>query len=224
MKNKLSLFIILIVATLVLAGCAGKPAADKEKPAEVEKKSEKAGNPSNATLPNVCKEEKVTLPNYGDPGKRLKSCFVQYPGEPSRQDKSYYVVEDICGQFTKEFVENMLGERKITKLEPPQISSLNNCSYYFDEKEYVMLNLEYLSIENQKTGNEFAGYRTEKSGRIPMENLVVYQKDDLINVIYLVFNPNKYLSLRPSSAKAFATPEEFLKFAANLGGEIKNYK
>jgi hypothetical protein len=61
-------------------------------------------------------------------------------------------------------VENMLG-KKLSKIEPSKLTGLNNCTYYFDEKENVLLNLEYLPIENQKKGNEFAGYKVEKSDK-----------------------------------------------------------
>ena len=90
--------------------------------------------------------------------------------------------------------------------------------------EYVMLNLEYLKIKNQKKGNEAIGYKVEKNPAIAMDNLVVTQEDGAINAIFLVLSPEKFISMRPSSAKTFATPEEFLTFAANLAGEIKNYK
>lgn len=211
---------LVIVFSLVLSGCGGK------------NNSVSDGNLENKTTAkqevvagkiNVCQEGKVDLLNYGDPGKRLKNCFVEYPGEPSRPDKSYYIVEDICGQFTQQFLENML-EKKLVKIELPKVSGLNNCTYYFDDQEYVMLNLEYLAIENQKAGNEAIGYRTEKSLKIPMENLVVWQDNNLINAIFLVMSPNKFISLRPASKKSFATADQFLGFAANLGEALKKYK
>ena len=171
---------------------------------------------------NTCPKENVSLPNYGDPGKRLENCFVEYPGEPSRQDKSYYIVEDICGQFTQSFMENMLGE-KITKIEPSQIATLNNCSYFLGDKKNILLNLEYMPIENQKKGSEAMDRKTEKSDQIPMENLVVWQDDNLINTIYLVLSPNKFLSLRPDSKDTISS-DKFLALAANIANAIKGYK
>ncbi len=175
------------------------------------------------TKPNgVCTPENVPLPNYGDPGKRLKNCFVQYPGEPSRQDKSYYIVEDICGQFTRDFMANTLGGT-IVKTEPPTVAGQHTCTYYLTDKEYVMVNLEYLAIANQQKGNEAMGRRVEKDAKIPMDNLVVYQEDGAINVIYLVLGPQKFLSLRPSSKKTIPN-NTFLAWAANIGDAIKGYK
>lgn len=228
MNKKIIIFPLILAGLLFLSGCgkngnqngAPKGNSNEESTASEDSSSTQTGN---STGPKVCKEEKVELPNYGDPGKRLKNCFVQFPGEPSRQDKSYYIVEDICGQFTQQFMENMLGI-KLAKIEPPKFAGLNNCSYYFDDKEYVLLNLEYLTIENQKKGNEFAGYKTEKSDKIPMDNLIAWQDSDTINTIYLVLNPNKFISLRPISKKTFSSADKFINFAANLAGTIKGYK
>lgn len=171
---------------------------------------------------NACAEEKVNLPNYGDPGARLKNCFVKYPGEPSHPDKSYYIIEDICGQFTKEFMENMLGA-KLNRMELPKVSGINSCTYYLSDLEYVMLNLEYLKIKNQKKGSEAIGYKVEKNPAIAMDNLVVTQEDGAINAIFLILNPEKFISMRPSSKSAIAN-DQFIGLASRIGDAIKNYK
>ncbi|MFA5777071.1 MAG: hypothetical protein WC906_01370 [Parcubacteria group bacterium] len=215
MKKKIIISLVMIAFVFIIAGCGENNSREIKETAKesVEAKADSSGS---------CKEEKVSLPNYGDPGKRLKNCFVEYPGESSRPDKSYYVVEDICGQFTKEFVENALG-KKITRVELPKISTINNCTYYFDEKEYVMLNLEYLSIENQKKGNEAMDRKVEKSSQIPMDNLVVYEENSAINAVYLILNPEKFLSIRPSSLAA-KKMMNLVDFASNMAKEIKGYK
>jgi len=170
-----------------------------------------------------CKPEAVTLEGYGDKGKKLENCFVEYPGEPTRQDKSYYVLEDICGQFTKEFVENALG-KSIAKIAPSKIDGLFNCSYFLNDKDdYVMLVFEYLSIANQKKGHEMAGRKTEESTKIPMRNLVVWQSDGLLNSIYLVFDDKKFISIERTSTSGL-TSDKLINFAANMAKEIKNYK
>lgn len=222
MKKNLVFSAGIVFLALVIGGCAKTetPKEDTQKGGETAVE-ENTKSEDIASL-NTCQKEKVNLPNYGDPGNKLKNCFVEYPGEPSRGDKSYYIVEDICGQFTKEFMENMYGA-KLDRLEPPQVSTINNCTYYFDEKEYVMLNLEYLSFENQKKGNEAMDRKVEKSSKISMDNAVVYQEDGAINVIYLVLNPNKFLSMRPSSKKAIEN-DKFIDLAANIASAIKSYK
>jgi hypothetical protein len=217
MEKKIIIPVFFILSVFIFSGC-GEKTNNSLGTEENLKKSVETENSSSGP----CQEEKVNLPNYGDPGKRLKNCFVEYPGEPSRQDKSYYIIEDICGQFTQGFMEQMLG-KKISKVEPPQISTLNNCTYYFNEKDNVMLNLEYLPIENQKMGNEAMGRIVEKNAKIPMDNLVVLQEDGLVNVIYLVLSPQKFISIRPNSAAA-AKAVDLIEAASKIAKEIKNYK
>jgi hypothetical protein len=241
MPKKIQLLTLAIVGLLFLSGCATKTDQNNpptgsnsgsnvvnnnitsdEKVTSIDVTSDNNEQSANATLLNSCQSENVSLPNYGDPGHRLKNCFVKYPGEPSRQDKSYYIVEDICGQFTQAFMENMYGA-KLAKIELPQVATINNCTYYFDEKEYAMLNLEYLSAENQKKGNEAMDRKVEKDPQIPMENMVTYQEDGAINVIYLILSPNKFISLRPNSKNAIAN-DKFLELAVNIASAIKGYK
>ena len=199
---------LLIGMSVLLTGCGKKITTTK--PAAV---AEKTGK---------CQTGEVSLENYGDKGKRLSNCFVEYPGEPTRQDKSYYVVEDICGQFTSEFVENVLG-KPIIRTEPPKLNSLYNCSYYLNDQEYVMLVLDYLSIDNQKKGQEMMGRTTKEDPRIPMRNMVVYQEDGVINTIYLVFGDEKFISIERSGGSGLSA-EELINFAANIAKEIKDYK
>jgi len=221
MIKKIVFAIVAIIAIATVSGCGG----NKEKSVENNKTSKDLKTAEVATQTNTsgaCKEEKVTLPNYGDPGKRLSNCFVQYPGEPSRQDKSYYIVEDICGQFTQEFIENLLGQ-KLNRIESPQISTLSNCTYYLDDKEYVMLVLNYLKAENQKIGQEAMGRKVEKNSAIPMDNWVVTQEDGEINSTYFILSPEKFLSLQRSSKAALAN-DKLIDFSSKLGEAIKNYK
>jgi hypothetical protein len=146
---------------------------------------------SNNSTSGKCQPGEVDLPNYGDKGKRLANCFVEYPGEPSRQDKSYYVIEDICGQFTKEFVQNALG-KPVANIKKPDNDRLFNCTYYLNDKDYVMLVFEYLKIANQKTGQERMGRTTEELASIPMRNLAVWQENKVLNSLYLVFGDEKF--------------------------------
>lgn len=210
MRKKFFIF-ALLSSVLVLTGCGSKQATVENISGET---------PKTAKI-SACRPEEVTLPNYGDLGKRLANCFVQYPGEPSREDKSYYLVEDICGQFTKEFVQNILGQ-PIVKTQASEIDGLYNCSYFINDQDYVMLVLDYLSITNQKTGQETMGRRVESDLAIPMENYLVWQEDGQLNSLYLVLNPNKFLSIQRSNT-GFSS-QEIIAFAAGLAKEIKDYK
>jgi hypothetical protein len=222
MKKILTL-VLLAGAAMILSACSSNNSANNKTDSNENLNSTSAVTEAGKNWINTCKSEKVSLPNYGDPGKRLKSCFVEFPGEPSRQDKSYYIVEDICGQFTKEFVENMLGQ-KVVKTEPPKIASFFNCTYYLNEKEYLLFNLEYLKIANQKLFYEQFGDKIEKSPEIPMDNLVLSQGPKAVKgTVYLVLGPEKFISITPSSENA-EKMVNLVDFAAKIAKEIKSYK
>ncbi|MFH1244291.1 MAG: hypothetical protein V1487_01810 [bacterium] len=210
---------LVIVAGVLLSGC-GKVGS----PASIEQRTS-GGKGEREPIRDLdsCAQRPIQIEGYGDPGKQLANCFVEYPGEPSRQDKSYYVVEDICGQFTRQFVQNALG-RPIVKTQPPEHESLFNCKYVLDDQDnYVLLVFEYLGIDNQKKGQEMMGRTTEESGAIPMRNLVVKQENGTINTIYLVLGDMKFVSIDRSSGSGL-TNEELLTFAGNVAREIKEYK
>lgn len=222
MKKNVVRIATVILAGLLLSGCANKN-VEQTTGGETGQQAEVDDKTTGEQGTGKCQEEAVTIEGYGDKGKRLKNCFVEYPGEPSREDKSYYVVEDVCGQFTGEFIGNMLG-RAITGIKSPENSSLYNCTYYLDgEESYVMLVFEYLQAEIQKKGQESMGRRVEVDEKIPMRNYVVWQEDGLLNTIYLILGDNKFISVKRSSGSGL-TNEELINFAANIGEEIRNYK
>ena len=152
--------------------------------------------------------------------------FVRFPGEPTRQTTKYVVVEDICGQFTAQFMENMTGHQ-IAKAENPyqDVGSVYSCHYTYEGSSQpdILLILNYLTFANQKKGHEVLGRRTEESSFIPMRNLVVYQDNGQINEIYLVLSDNKYISIN-RGAGTKVTNEELLAIAAELGQKMANYQ
>lgn len=166
-----------------------------------------------------CQRAEVDLVNYTEKGKRLANCFVEFPGEPTREDKNYYIVDDICGQFTKEFMENILNrEIKSSK------SGENSCEYQWGEiGESVSLILDYTKIDNQKIVQEALKRKVIEEKNIPMRNMVVYQDNGLINTIYLILNEEKFISIERSN-KAGLTSEDLLNLAKKIALEIKNYK
>jgi len=212
--KKIYLFITLILSSFIFSACTNQKIPNPQN----------SSNPVSSETKSVgkCNPENVAIEGYGDKGKKLSNCFIEYPGEPSRQDKSYYIVEDICGQFTADFIGSTLG-KNIVKTKPADASTVYACSYYTNDQDYVMLVLDYLTIANQKIGQESMGRKTSEDPKIPMRNMVVYQEDGLINSLYLVLSDDKFISIQRSSGTAF-TSDELITFAANVGKEIKNYK
>jgi hypothetical protein len=154
--------------------------------------------------------------------------FVRFPGEPSRGDSSYYIVEDVCGQFTEKFVAGITG-KTIAKVKLAEYDPQYTCTYYtsFDEAKgygpFFSIALTYLSVENQKKGHEALGRTVKTDPKIKMDHFISIQEDGLINGIYLVLGPNKFISLNRSSGKVM-TEDEMINFAVKLADKIKNFK
>ena len=155
--------------------------------------------------------------------------FVRFPGEPTRPDKDhYYVGGDICGQFTKPFMEGLTG-KTIKKIEPAAVSTVLGCAYYTATKAddgkdaYVMLVLDSLSVANQKAGQQTLGRTVTTNASIPMDNFVATQENGIINAIYFVFGPEHFLRLDRSSTSALSDTD-MLALAVKLGTKMKDFK
>jgi hypothetical protein len=154
--------------------------------------------------------------------------FVRFPGEPTRESTDYYIIEDICGQFTTKFMEVVTGKKIIKAYNPSaDFGSVYACDYYFDgntsDVASIYLVLDYLNVENQKKGVEFMDRTVSISSEIPMENFVATQADGNINAIYFVLGPDKFIRLDRSSTKV-ASNEEMMSYAIKIAQKIKNYK
>lgn len=184
------------------------------------------------TLPKI--EDTENIIGGGDGGGYVSEMttdpdgFVRFPGEPTRESKDYYIIEDICGQFTSDFMEGVTG-KKIVKAENPyqEIGGIYACHYYFEgntsQVASLYLVLDYLNVENQKNGLELLDRKLETSADIPMEHFIAIQEDGNINGIYFVLGTDKFIRLDRSSTKS-ASNEEMKAYASKIGQKIKNYK
>ncbi len=157
--------------------------------------------------------------------------FVRFPGEPTRPDQEhYYVVEDICGQFTQPFMERLTG-KTFKKVEPPTSSSTTTyaCNYFTatqaaDGKDaYILLVLDYLNVANQKIGQVALGRTVSTNASIPMDNFVATQENGVVNAIYFVLGPDKFLRLDRTSTSAL-TDTDMLALAVKIGNKMRDFK
>jgi hypothetical protein len=150
--------------------------------------------------------------------------FVRMPGEASRGAGGAYVMTgDTCEQFTVKFVEKITG-KKILRTESPGDQSA--CQYFISQQNknlMFQINVSFLNVENQKAAFEYLGWQVKKEARIPMDNFVVYQDDGLINKIYLILGPDKFIGIDRSGADAL-TETEIMNLAIKLGDKVKNFQ
>jgi hypothetical protein len=150
--------------------------------------------------------------------------FVRLPGEPSRGGSGYVLTSDTCEQFTVKFLEGITG-KEILRTDPV-VPGGGVCQYFVsatNANTMFQIAVQFLSVENQRTGQESLGRRVESNSRIPMDNFVVYQDDGKINAINLNINPNKFVSINRSSAKAL-TETEVLELAIKLAEKIRDFR
>lgn len=199
------------VCLLLLGGCGSNPAKPIFPPAEPAGSASSAAQAADTTAV----PEGATADADG---------FVRMPGEPSRGSSDYYVTGDVCEQFTVRFMEGLTG-KKILRAEAG-VPGTTVCQYFTSAENanrMFQIGVEFLSVENQKKGNEFLDRKVAPDTRIPMENFVVTQEDGLMNQIYLVLGPQKFISINRSSATAL-TEAEVMDLAIKLGGKVKEFK
>jgi hypothetical protein len=127
---------------------------------------------------------------------------------------------DICLEFPKEWVAMAIG-RSILKTKQFHTDGTNNCQYYIDETNFAVIKAENFSVENQKQGQISLGRTIKTDSRIKMENFIAWQGDGLINNIYLVLNPNKFVSIDRSSTKVYGNEEGEIAFAIKVADRIQ---
>jgi len=144
------------------------------------------------------------------------------------------VDSDLCSQFTADFIYSAIN-KSVAYVEPSEIKGIFSCKYYTSYSQdyykigdgktmpggpWFSLVLDNLPIENQKKGNEHLGYKVSTDPQIKMENMVVRQEDGNVNAIYLVINPNRFISIRRSSTTVISN-EEHLLLAARVAEKIQ---
>jgi hypothetical protein len=214
--------LVAIASMAFLGACSGSGASPSGSPTT-------ASSQSTATQTDATSTAAATSQTNTDGTTTDSDGFVRFPGEPTRPDQDhYYVVEDICGQFTKPFMEGLTG-KAIKKIEPAAVSTVHGCAYYTattadDGKDaYVMLVLDYLSVANQKAGQQTLGRTVTTDASIPMDNFVATQDDGIVNAIYFVFGPEKFLRLDRSSTSALSDAD-MLALAVKLGTKMKDFR
>ncbi|HJX68122.1 MAG TPA: hypothetical protein VJ258_05295 [Candidatus Limnocylindrales bacterium] len=155
--------------------------------------------------------------------------FVRFPGEPTRPDQAhYYVVEDICGQFTQAFMEGLSG-KTFKKVVPITSSTTYACDYYTataaaDGKDaYLLVVLNYLNVARQKAAQVTLGRTITTNTSIPMDHWVAIQDNGVINAIYFVLGTDKFLRLDRSST-SILSDTDMLALAVKLGTKMKDFK
>jgi hypothetical protein len=210
------------VASIALGACGQQGATSSGS-------ATSTSNHSEATQTHASATTNATSATNADGTVTDSDGFVRFPGGPTRPDQEhYYVVEDICGQFTKPFMEGLTG-RTFKKVQALGSSTTFACDYYTatvaaDGKDaYLLLVLNYLNAAHQKAAQETLGRTVTTNNSIPMDNWVATQDNGVINAIYFVLGPDKFLRLDRTSTSVISDAD-VLALAVKLGTKIRDFK
>jgi len=62
-----------------------------------------------------------------------------------------------------------------------------------DKTEHILIQVSYLSVEQQKKGQEVLDRTITTNDSIPMDHFIAMQENGQINAIYLIMTPNKFV-------------------------------
>lgn len=147
------------------------------------------------------------------------------------------VGNDVCSFFDADFMYSAMG-KPIVRMEYSPLRDHSYCQYFTSYQEdfykmpdgrvspggeWVSLGTDNLNVDRQKKAMEFLGRTITTDSRIKMENFLATQEDGNINSIYLVINPNRFLSVDRSSGAVLTNEEDILlavKIAEKIQGKI----
>jgi hypothetical protein len=129
----------------------------------------------------------------------------------------------VCTEVPKELVARTIG-KQVTDTADFSTAKDTGCKYYTNRKkeEYALVSVAFMNTEKQKKGQKVLGRSITTSGKIGMEHFIALQENGMINAIYLVMAPEKYIRI-DRSAKDVATNDQLTDLAAKVA-EIALYR
>ena len=139
---------------------------------------------------------------------------VSYPPTPNptvldKNIKTFTIGTDICGEFTKEWIQSVIGI-PVIKTENFNTVTTDVCNYFVSENSFVTIHHETLNVAKQRTGLVFLDRVLKTDPRIGMDHFIAWQQNDQINNIYLVLGTDEYLTVSRSSTKAMDNEKNIL--------------
>lgn len=137
-------------------------------------------------------------------------------------EKEINVGQDICGEFSGEWVESVLN-KEVVRAEGLDSNGTYVCQYYFKDNSFVTLRLSNVSYENQKKGQQSLKRSISKNNAITLNHFVAVQENNIINDIVFEINPNLILTVDRSSTKALSEVE-IISFAVKVSERIQKHE
>jgi hypothetical protein len=133
---------------------------------------------SNSTYNNPINTKKVTRPIMGEESFGLS----------------------ICNEVPKSIVSQIMG-KEIIETKDFSDNNATGCEYITNKNklEHILIQVSFLEAENIKKGQEALGRISKTDSRINLEHFISMQENGLINAIYLIMAPKKYVRIDRTS-------------------------
>ena len=128
---------------------------------------------------------------------------------------------NVCSELTSDFVSQVTG-LQIKKTKDFSNSTSMGCSYFTTDSEtgpFVMVVVDFLNVEDQKTGLKALGRTLKTDPRIKMDHFLTYQENGILNDIYLIMTPDKFVRVERSGVDIISDGH-FIDFASSLVEKI----
>jgi hypothetical protein len=126
---------------------------------------------------------------------------------------------DICAEFPADFVYSVL-KKTIQEMKPSTVGADQGCLYYYGNNEFVAIYFENLSVETNKKGQAWLDRTLTTDPSITMEHYIAMNKENNVNAVYLVINPNRFARIDRSSTKV-TTNEQIIELAARVADKLQ---
>ena len=129
---------------------------------------------------------------------------------------------DVCNEMTKDEVAKTVG-KPIVKSEDYSNSGSTGCEYFVDDNSFVIIDVGFMDMANQKTGLEALDRTIKTTDKVKLENFMAYT-DKGLNDIYMNIVPGqKYVRVGRSSTGA-VDEETLINLAVATEAKIRSFK
>jgi len=128
----------------------------------------------------------------------------------------------VCDELSKEEVGTAIG-KPILKTKDYSSGGSTGCEYYVTENSFVIVNVGYSDMANQRKGLEAIDRSIKTDDRIGLENMLVYSEKGLVDIYMNVAPTKKFVRVGRSSTTA-VDEETLIKLAIATETKIRSFK
>jgi hypothetical protein len=137
----------------------------------------------------------------------------------SKSNQKLIVSNNICSQFSNEFVGNAISKTVSTSKEF-NMKTAHVCDYFLTGNTFLSIKSQDLNVEQQKKGNVYLGLKISNNSQIQMNHFIATQKNNEIKTIYLILDPNKFVAIDRNSLNS-TDNNGMIKLAVKVANQIQ---